>query len=749
MKIESIQKGVVSISALPVNALKVKPMPERQADDVPKALKNATVTLKNEKIDAPIAEEKKTQHQRDKEAKTHSLKSLSKDLRKDVKAGLKDAKADLKADKGTFKLKEKTDTHIKTKDEVQLSSQANRNTQSSTSSSASSKTGTSNNYTSTANYQASANTTYGSSSALQSDSTTKTGTGKQAVTVKTEINQEKDASGTSSVNSDRSIKSDVAVSSYNKNGVAVRETSVASKDAQTVSRQGSSETITDTERTVTTKAKGSPAQESYSHQTVETDVNSSSKQSSVTEGQSNARQETSSEAIHDGKMQGKQTTINATSSYDGTSVSDSASHADSSTTIVNMNRDGDVVSASTNNRATDTASSQKSSIEEDRTSSRTISQATDGKNSIIKDTEKRSYDSAQATHSTTTTTNTALDADMNALNSKTSTQKADSKVTREEDYETSRQTKRGPDGQEIKGETSGSSETSISTHLQNTAANGAVSERQIDRKINTETDSQFEASLKERTANGTKTYDFSSIDVSDQKTKDLTREGANSVLVNTEVRTAKELNGNISFSPKADEVGATKAAPGNVAVSFGSYNGMAGGFKFDSGEMSFNLSFQSAQMTDQDTVKNGQNGSASASSSQSGQLSDTTLAGKLTSSINENGDRVIEFSANYNRSGEKFVINKSGEKQDVGVGEKDTSADIHGKFVISKNGDVTSVSREFDMYKKETGKAEGTSEDVAKSSLAQNDPLRNLFSYDGHGIKANLGFAAFNIAITA
>jgi trimeric autotransporter adhesin len=748
MSVGQVQNTISSAALLPTNMITVKTL-DKAAKEAPKGIANATITFKDEKVDAAVKADQKAKKEPNQEDNARSLKALSKEITQGVKTGLRQAKADLKSEKAAVSLKESEKSHVTRSAESETRTpNAKASSGSSSSSAAASRQGTASNYNSKAELHSTAASNDYSTASLSSSQTI----GKGATAQKVNVEQTSESEASKSTDLNRTTDASVATASYNKNGVAVKVTKTATNSEETVANESHAESLTDTERTVSAgkNSKAAPAQ--YSHQMVETETDSSSKQSTSTDASSKVVQETDVKNLKIGNMQVKQTVIDTSSKAQSKSSTDAASHTDTSTTVTNLDRKGEVLSERETNRAIDTTESRDASTHQSGDSHRVITQAMDGKNSVSLDVESRSSTLKQHSEAESTTTNTLMDANGKTLSSQTSARETETDLVKRESLETSRKVVRGPDGMAISGSTQGSSETRVSTDIETKAANGAVSERQVERKISVESDSEYSGSItekQEKNKNGSRTFELSNLDVSDTVTKDVTREGENAVKVNTEVRTSKELNGSVSFTPQPSEAKSSKAPESTVAVSFGAYSGLAGGFKFDSGEMTFNLSFQTAQLTDQKTVNVTADGDKTKSSGQSGQLSDTTLSGKVTSSVNEAGERVIEFKANYNRSGEKFVVDGAGGRRDLAVGEQDTSAEMSGKFVISKNGDVKKVTSEFDMYKSETGSARGTSEDAAKSALSQSDPLRNMFSYDGRGIRANLGFASFNIAISA
>lgn len=658
------------------------------------------------------------------------------DLYHDVRSGLNTAKATLEA-----QLLRQSAAQLRNMARAQIGSQYSRTL---TSTATMTRQGTLNNYNVKANYQVSANEAFRTASFLESTKTTKSGATKQT----TEVDQQKVVTGTAQSESDKTVNSDVAVASHKEGGVTVKETDITTHAAQTTSRQADTQAITDTEKLVTTQKAGKPAQQAYSEQVVVENTATTSNQTIETDAARKIVQATTTDKSQVGNLKVNQTVINTSDTTQANTELNASAHTDYAALITNLNANGEVVSERALNRTTDTTEAKNIATEDTTNTQRIITQATEGKTSLTSDVVKQTNEMNQSIQGTTTILNTTLDAQGNPVKAQQTVVETQTDVARQGNFEAINLIAKGPQGVVGQGIAAGQAETAITTNVQTTAPNGNVTDRQIQRDITTDTTREWQGAITQQSVGGTTNFNVSNVDVATQQTQDVTLEGAKGTQVNTGVISAKEVTGNIAYTPQTGQVNSANAPQATIAVSFGTYTGLASGFKFDTGEVTFNLSFQSAQMTQQDTSKITQNGQAPVLGVQAGQLNDATLSGKMTSSVNDQGQRVIEISATYGNESDKFVV-ENGVRKDLAVGGADTTAEITGRFVISQTGDTKSVQSQLDIYKVQNSEAEGTGMAAVKTAVAQNDPLRSGFVYDSRGFRINLGFATLNLQIYA
>jgi hypothetical protein len=409
---------------------------------------------------------------------------------------------------------------------------------------------------------------------------------------------------------------------------------------------------------------------------------------------------------------------------------------------------------SNSRRITDASQLQNSKTQEIYDTDRNVTVLSNGKQTVTLEQVKQAYDKAQSTEVNASTTTAQLDANGNVISKRGTSSDTTTDADVSVDTEINRATIRNKDGSALNlTSVKEKGNTSILTNIESTDAAGRVTQRQVERDITTERELSSASKIAvDATKDGGKSFDLSTVEVDLRTSLDITHNGANHTTLATDVAIGKKLNGNISYTPRADAA-SVNAPSARVNVNFGTYTGLASGFQLESGEVNFNLDFQSAQLTEQSTTKevdaaSGGTRVVSERETQSGQLTDASLSGKLRSSVAEDGSRVIDVVASYRKAGAKFV-SEGGDSPDLAKSEEDTEVEITGRFVISGDGTAKRIESSFDVSRVTKSEAEGNSEAAVKQALAQNDPLRNLFGLDRGNVRFNLGFASLNFSVYA
>ncbi|MGD0088469.1 MAG: hypothetical protein ABSE73_00985 [Planctomycetota bacterium] len=606
--------------------------------------------------------------------------------------------------------------------------------------------GASNNYTLDYNLRAESE----AKSTLDSVSATKTASNVNGAKQTTLVGQEKQVATDTKDFLDRNAKTAVTVDVAKKGGATVKETNIATQATQTETRKGETEALTNTQKLTITEKKGQPDTVATADQTVAEQTNSDWKQNTLSAGTQKIVEETSTGSINVRGLQAKETNYNATDTTKANTTVDTQAHTDYAAQITNLNTKGDVTSQRAVHTTADTTQAQNIATNDVKTDKITTIQAAAGKQSVTGAVEKRTDTLNQTAQATTTTLNTALNPDGTPIRTQQTVVNSQTNVTGQSTLEVARLVAKGPQGVEGVGGTLGHSESDTTTNVQTTAPNGAVTDQQVERNITTDTNSAWQGAIKEQDNGANKSFKVSDLNIAGQQTQDVTTAGGKQVQVNTQAASAKEISGNVDYTAQTGAANTASAPKATVAVNFGTYTGLASGFTFDSGTVNFSLSFQSAQETGQQTVKTAQNGATAQVTGQAGQLTDATITGTMTSTVNDQGQRVIQVQASYSSEGDKFAVDNNGVRQDAAVGAQNTEVDFSGQVVISQNGNTKNITSQVEVDKVQQSDAAGTGMAAVKTAVAQNDPLSAAFTYDPRGFFAfNLGFATMNMSVRA
>lgn len=489
-------------------------------------------------------------------------------------------------------------------------------------------------------------------------------------------------------------------------------------------------------------AQGNLVKASYSDRQVDQAVQQQSSQNIQTYGTRDVNSDVSSSKIQVGNTTFTNTNVATTDVRSTLQSVNTAIDTQSQTTTTSFNRAGEVIGEQTANRAADYDASQITNTAQTITSDRNVLTVKSGQYTVTRDQSLVNDQLSQSTTAQASNTAQTLDAQGNVIGSATTGTRSATNTQQQSVTAANQLIQQGPDGAVGYGSVNQTTVTDTNTLIETNGPTGTTN-RVIERDITRDSQRDWSGSIGVTTQeDGAKAYSLASMDVSRANVVDVTKEAQNQLKITTDTNTSKEIQGNISYKPA--EVQPVANIGASVGISFGTYTGLASSFKLDTGEVNFNLSFAGAEVTEQETAKNGQ----VTAQNEQGQITNANLEGKLVSSVNDDGSRTIQVTASYTKEGDKYVI-ANGERAGVATGEADSTIEVAGTITLSKDGNVKSMSSDFDLYKVSNASAEGTSESAVRQALDQSDPLRKSFSFENGVFKFQLGFASLNFAVYA
>jgi hypothetical protein len=209
------------------------------------------------------------------------------------------------------------------------------------------------------------------------------------------------------------------------------------------------------------------------------------------------------------------------------------------------------------------------------------------------------------------------------------------------------------------------------------------------RSIETETAGTTYAAIENRmNPNGQRIIDLNSEQTGTRETKDLTI-GANNQgrLVETATQSLQAVDGKMHFNPATGEVG--PAAPGAIVIDLGANTGIRTSFKLDNGSLKFDFTAIRMTATEQSTttgkVAPGMDGltvNGTETSQVTGVAEEIRFKGEIISSVDAEGNRVIELKASVvdQGIGARLVDNFKGFQMEDGKAE----IDINGKLTVKR-----------------------------------------------------------------
>jgi hypothetical protein len=226
---------------------------------------------------------------------------------------------------------------------------------------------------------------------------------------------------------------------------------------------------------------------------------------------------------------------------------------------------------------------------------------------------------------------------------------------------------------------------------------GAVTTRTIDNKAMVQTMGEIDNHV---TGNGDRLININTSQVRDTETRDLTAgPTGQGRLVETASQSIQSIDGKMKFDPATNQVGSAQA-PGKITVDFGSFTGLRSSFKLDNGTLKFDFTAHKLSSTAQDITTGKVAGGveptvAGATTSQLKETyEDIHFTGEVTSTIDDQGNRVISLHADVTDEGigGLFVNNLQGFQAERSKSEME----IDGKLTVNRetavNGNQTTTT---------------------------------------------------------
>lgn len=280
---------------------------------------------------------------------------------------------------------------------------------------------------------------------------------------------------------------------------------------------------------------------------------------------------------------------------------------------------------------------------------------------------------------------------------------------------------------------------------------GKITERTID----TKTKNQISGDIENRVdKNGNRTAKIEVEQITSSNTDDvLVGPNGKGRSVETDVYAAQTLQGLLEFNPQNNQVTAPGAnvSPGAIVVSFGSNTGLRASFKLDNGTLNFDFSAERMTETDQEIVTGSATGKETApikgehSKNIKASYEDIHFSGKVVSSVDEAGNRVISLEASVTDEGIGAMLvdgfaGFQGEKSKAELELKGTLA-VNRQTTVNGDGTATRSQAEADLTVNRVENKNTVAENVRTLT-----PL-NTSSGVSAGLLANNGALRFNFGI--
>ncbi len=565
-----------------------------------------------------------------------------------------------------------------------------------------------------------------------------------------QLDQSRNVLSNSSFDLARTVDSTIVSNAYQKVGGSIRETSITTNTNQDLSRLQNTNAVTETMRNVSnTDNKGNVVGNAFSHTIVNQETSSALNQNTVSSLQRDVLQDTTISKANIAGVAITKTQIDTQDTRSGSTNIQTNSLTDYAATVTRLNQEGQVIGVQDSNRVSESNEDRNIVMQQNINTEREILSLAKGQERVSLDTQKTEGQLTQNTNAAAATVVTNLAPDGSTISTQAYLTNTASTLNQSTNTDINRIVNQDAAGVRGAGELSSKVVTDIDTRIESTAPNGNVAVREIERNIQDQNSAAWAGAIElTNLEGGGRLYSLKNVDVGSRVINDVTKEGVNELRVNTDTATAKMVSGSVQYQPAEQVTPVGNVAGAGVGISFATYSGIASSFKLDTGEVNFSFSFASSEITSKETAKSVDGELASEATALSGQKNQAQLEGKLTSTVLEDGSRLITVNAAYDRSGLKMVT--EGEKKgEFAQAEQDTNVQLQGTILVSKNGEVKTVESSFDMFKTEDSEASGTSVSAVKNALAQTDPLRKNFYFDNGTLRFNLGFATLNFSVYA
>jgi|GEM_PF-2640521 len=558
----------------------------------------------------------------------------------------------------------------------------------------------------------------------------------------TQLNEQKNSFTDIGLQLNKTINSTLGIKTYGNAQQSIKVYDYASQAAQQSDKQVQTQATSDVTKDVFVfDAKGNQVGENYLHRVGEVDTATTIGQQADSQEQKKTVVETnaSREKVGDVSVSSTQTLTQSIRQGESQVVTESQTNTVAKS--VDLNKAGDIIAQRSSQQQVEGQNVQQTQFEETSQGQKETMLIQQGQNSLTLEKSQGFQELIQTTLGKASQVISQLDAAGNVTSQRNTEVDSSSTVDRTIATENERMIARSANAVSGMGAYTENTLTDITSKSQ--VVGGAAA--QSDRQIETQKSIDWNGSIQiDQAQAGAKAYSISNVEITNVVTQDVTKSGKNEVAVNTATETGKTVSGTVEA--KLDQVQPVQNAPkATIAVNFATYTGLGAGFKMDSGEVSFNLQFSSAELTRQQTVRESGDTTISQTQTNSGQINDASLVGTLRSFTTDDGKRVIEVSASYVKDGSKFANDQAG----VAVAGADTNVEIKGSMVIEGDRQSKSIQSEFQMYKKENIEASGTSQTALNSAVDISDPLRKSFTFDKGIFSFQLGFASMNIAVYA